>query len=133
MGQKYSKQKNIIKNILYSTNTHPSAEWIYNEVKKLSPSISLATVYRNLSLLVSSGEIIKILTDDSCEHFDACVDNHYHFICTNCRKIFDISLRYDHSLDISLSNKLDVEISKHSLVFYGICKNCREDINLQKN
>ena len=47
----YSKQREVILNVLHSTNTHPTVNWIYSEARKTLPNISLGTVYRNLTEL----------------------------------------------------------------------------------
>ncbi len=59
---KYSRQRESIVNFLASRTDHPTAETIYQNIKKEFPNISLGTVYRNLSLLEEIGEIIKIST-----------------------------------------------------------------------
>ncbi|MGN0709492.1 MAG: transcriptional repressor, partial [Anaerovoracaceae bacterium] len=46
---KYSKQKQLIYDIVKSTDTHPTADWIYNKAREKMPNIGVATVYRNLS------------------------------------------------------------------------------------
>ena len=56
---KYSRQRESIVNFLASRTDHPTAETIYQNIKKEFPNISLGTVYRNLSLLEEIGEIIK--------------------------------------------------------------------------
>ena len=59
-GLKYSRQREAILAYLHSTKEHPTAEVIYEQVRKEYPRISLATVYRNLNLLVSCGKVIKV-------------------------------------------------------------------------
>ena len=66
---RYSRQRNIIKDIVFSTNSHPNADWVYHEAKNFIPSISLGTVYRNLKQLSEMG-IIKTIYDGSVARFD---------------------------------------------------------------
>ena len=56
----YSRQREAILNVISSTHTHPTADWIYNETRKIIPNLSLGTVYRNLSALKKSGEISSV-------------------------------------------------------------------------
>ena len=57
--KKGSKQRTAIINVLQSTTSHPTADWIYTEVRKIIPNISLGTVYRNLSALAEENEILS--------------------------------------------------------------------------
>lgn len=122
---KYSRQREAIKDFLHTRKDHPTAEVVYDNVRLLIPNISLGTVYRNLSLLVDMGEIIKIPSPDGLEHFDACTDTHYHFACTKCGGIIDLEVP-----DLSLINSLAAQnfngtIEGHSIYFYGTCENCK--------
>ena len=66
----YSRQREAIMNVLRSTNTHPTAAWIYEQVRQQIPNISLGTVYRNLAALSESGDILSINVGDGQEHYD---------------------------------------------------------------
>ena len=59
-NMRYSHQREIIMNIIYSTKSHPNADWIYKRARKLIPNISLGTIYRNLKLLEKDGHIATI-------------------------------------------------------------------------
>ena len=59
----YSKQRETILKVLRSTRSHPSVNWIYENVKKEIPDVGLATVYRNLRQLEAAGEIMRIQGD----------------------------------------------------------------------
>lgn len=66
----YSRQREAILQVLRSTDTHPSASAVYNEVRKLIPNISLGTVYRNLAALAEDGSVLSLSVGDGYEHFD---------------------------------------------------------------
>ena len=68
---KHSKHRDAILMLLKSVKSHPTAEWVYTELKKDNQNISVATVYRNLNQLYSVGEVIKIDVGDGVEHYDA--------------------------------------------------------------
>ena len=57
---KYSKQREALLTLLRSTRSHPSADWLYENLRKEFPNISLGTVYRNLAQLAENGDILKI-------------------------------------------------------------------------
>ena len=77
----YSRQREVILNVIRSTNTHPTASWIYNKSREQLPNISLGTVYRNLSGLVQSGDILSINVGDGQEHYDGDISAHLHLHC----------------------------------------------------
>ena len=119
---KSSRQRRAVANILENTNTHPTAEWVYGEMKKEFPSISLATVYRNLRYMVENGTAREILTSDS-SRFDANMEDHYHFICRKCGELTDIFPKIGQSELEKLSNE-GYDIESYSLMIYGVCKKC---------
>ena len=87
-----TQQRNIIYDIVASRNTHPTADWIYEQAKKQIPNISLGTVYRNLKVLVEEGKILEI-NDGKVSRFDANISLHHHFKCENCGSLYDIEKR----------------------------------------
>lgn len=123
MQTRYSKQREEIYSVLKSTKSHPTAEWIYEEVRKTDPTISLGTVYRNLALLCSTGQAIAIDTADKRTHYDATVKDHIHFACTKCGRVSDIEGEI--SLPCDLKNSGYV-VERTSLVYYGLCPTCNK-------
>ena len=126
---KHSRQRDAIMSILKNTNAHPSAEWVYNEVKKDFPNISLATVYRNLNLLLSTGELIRLDVGTGTEHYDADIENHYHFVCGECGSIIDLDSPQLTEIDRTVEKDTGFEVDNHSLLFYGMCQNCKKAKN----
>lgn len=119
----YSKQRETILEVLRSTDTHPTANWIYENVKRQIPNISLGTVYRNLSALSQTGEILSLNVGDGFEHFDGNISPHLHLKCKNCSNIYDLKLNTDIIADLAKHNQFDIENSIY--IGYGICKNCK--------
>jgi Fur family peroxide stress response transcriptional regulator len=124
--RKRSKQRNKILDVVRSTSIHPSADWVFHEVRKEIPNISLATVYRNLNLLVESNEISEVLCDGQLR-FDANKNEHFHFICRSCKGIFDIDETRVESPEFKLPRGYLVENVK--IDFYGLCPNCQSKNN----
>ena len=83
-------------------------------------------MYRNLALLADNGSILKIATSSQKEHFDGFTHPHYHFVCNSCDNIYDVELDNTGFLDKSVEQELDAEVNSHSLVFYGVCSNCKK-------
>ena len=79
---KYSRQRELILKTLKENCIHPTAEQLYELIRREEPTVSLATVYRNLNLLAENGMVKKIEGLDGTAHFDHQTFDHYHFICT---------------------------------------------------
>ena len=123
---KRSRQKVAILRVLRNTKSHPTATWIYDEVRKEIPSISLATVYRNLRLLQTRGEISGLDIAGDCKRFESNTHHHYHGKCDRCGQIFDIDESAGKRLELEIMQKTDFTISEYRLEFRGLCRNCRE-------
>jgi Fe2+ or Zn2+ uptake regulation protein len=87
---KYSKQRSLVLSIVRGTDTHPSAEWVYEQARKEMPSIGLATVYRNLNALVGAGEIDRLTAAGNVDRFDGQLTEHCHMQCIRCGKLQDL-------------------------------------------
>ena len=119
-----SKQRTAVLEALAETTSHPTAEWVYQEVSRKIPNISLGTVYRNLSQLAEVGTILRMEIGDGTDHFDFNTAPHDHFFCQECRKLYDFPLPYDKAMD-RLAAETDFGfIDRHSLIYQGICKGC---------
>ena len=110
--------------VLRSTDTHPTAAWVYSKVKEAIPNISLGTVYRNLAALSVSGEILSLSVGDGFEHFDGNATPHAHLHCRSCGKIFDAPVHGDPLADISRANGFEPETSIY--IEYGVCEKCKK-------
>ncbi|MCC8160871.1 MAG: transcriptional repressor [Oscillospiraceae bacterium] len=124
---KYSKQRDALLTLIRSTRSHPSADWLYENLRKDFPNISLGTVYRNLSVLVENGDIIRIRTASNKEHFDGFVYRHHHFVCRRCDKILDVDIDGMDAAEEQAAQKLGAQVEDYSLVFYGICSDCQKN------
>lgn len=125
---KHSKQRDAILSLLKSVCSHPTAEWLYTSLKDEFPALSLATVYRNLNLLCEMGLARKIEVGDGTVRFDGNIDNHYHFLCSGCSKVIDVSENEFGGINKDIESKYQVKVDTHSIVFYGKCSGC-----MQKN
>ncbi len=124
MGRK-SKQKEAILRVLKSSTSHPTAEWIYEQVKREIPNISLGTVYRNLRLLTEVGEILELDLAGTISRFDGNSRNHYHFRCERCGRVFDLDEPVDTTMNDKIARKTGFEVTHHRLEFRGLCGDCQ--------
>ena len=129
-AQRYSKKREAILNTLRMTTSHPSAEWIYLQMKQQYPDISLGTVYRNLSQFKEQGTIISVATVKGVERFDANVEPHVHFICSHCGKVQDLhQMEIPAGLCLTAARETGAKVDQCWLTFYGQCADCK---NIQK-
>ena len=125
---KRSKQREAIIEVLMNTKSHPTADWVYSEVRKDIPNISLGTVYRNLAKLSSDGVIQKLDIGLPTERFDGNPTPHYHVVCVVCGRISDIDTDPLEYINQWGNENFDGEIYRHSLTFYGKCRECAQQI-----
>jgi len=124
-----TKQRDLILKTLRSTDTHPTADWIYEQVKKKMPNISLGTVYRNLGKLTELGEIRELSFGSKYSRFDGNTDDHYHFVCTVCEKVIDVKgCPVDKELEKCVERSNNVEVFFHRSWFYGLCPDCKNNV-----
>lgn len=121
---KFSRQREAIRQYLCSSKEHPTADMVYEEMKHLYPNISLGTVYRNLSLLVSIGEAIRVSTSEGADRFDGRVTPHNHFICTECGRVMDLDMENIDCIQQTASQNFKGRICGYTANFYGLCEDC---------
>ncbi len=138
MVMRYSRQRAAILSFLQSRKDHPTAEFIYLNVKEEFPNISLGTVYRNLNQLADMGMIAKYhFEEHGTDHFDPNTNAHQHFVCNHCNAVIDLPMKetFDEFsyLDKEVAKNFDGLIQGHRLYFCGICRNCLDTISSHTN
>ena len=68
---RHSKKREAILAALRGTTRHPSAEWLYRQLKPQHPDLSLGTVYRNLAFFQERGLVQSVGVVQGQERFDA--------------------------------------------------------------
>lgn len=121
---KYSRQREAIKDYLMHTTSHPTAETIYDDLKRDDPKLSLGTVYRNLALMYSQGDVLKLSCGNDCIHYDGNTSPHYHLVCTECGNVFDIPIESMDHIDTLAQAGFDGKVTGHQVYFLGKCKKC---------
>lgn len=120
---RYSKQRELIYHAVASSKEHPTAEMVFRALRPENPSLSLATVYRNLNLMAREGRLARM--PFPVERYDADLSPHTHFVCARCARVLDLELPYDPELDVQ-AGQWGHQIAGHSLLFTGLCAQCRQ-------
>jgi Fur family transcriptional regulator, peroxide stress response regulator len=121
---KRSRQRERILGILRGTNTHPTASWVYDELKKEFNNLSMGTVYRNINILIDQNLVQKIESGSSFDRFDANVELHYHFVCKECGAIDDLPIAAFDDLNEKINQMTEYQAENHRLDFHGVCPGC---------
>ncbi len=120
-NRRQTKQKTAVYDVLMSTTSHPTADWVFQEVRKSLPQVSLGTIYRNLNQLVEDGLVVEILSERNISHYDANPAAHTHFICTLCDEISDLPLP---KISMDLIREEGHRVDRTDLQFFGVCSKC---------
>ena len=121
-----TRQRKLILEELRKVDTHPSADEIYEMVRRHLPRISLGTVYRNLEVLSDLGKIQKLELSGSLKRFDGNPIKHYHIRCLRCNRVDDAPIAPLNQLENELYGATVFEIIGHNLEFTGLCPKCSE-------
>jgi Fur family transcriptional regulator, ferric uptake regulator len=120
-------QRRIILEELRKVHTHPTANEVYDMVRKRLPRISLGTVYRNLEILSEIGAIQKLELAGTQKRFDGTVESHYHVRCLGCGRVEDVPVGPMPTLDRALNGVSNYKVFWHRLEFMGLCPRCQEE------
>lgn len=124
-NMRLTTQRQIILEELGKVTSHPTANEVYDMVRKRLPRIGLGTVYRNLELLAESGVILKLEVGGTQKRFDATVAPHYHIRCSTCGKVDDIDIPVQEHINMAANEASSYQILGHHIEFSGICHSCQ--------
>jgi len=124
-NHKITPQRMAVSKILAQSEGHPSVEEIYKRLQDDFPTMSLATVYRNVMLIKSLGEVLEIGFPDGSNRYDGNKPYpHPHVICIKCKKIVDPDLDSLDEMKKEVALETNFKILNHRLDFFGICSKC---------
>lgn len=122
-----TQQRRIILEELRKENSHPTADVLYEMVRKRLPHISLGTVYRNLEVLTALGQIQTLELGGSQKRYDGVPEKHYHIRCIHCDRVDDAPIAPLNSLEDKLYGATVYTIMGHRLEFMGLCPECSQN------
>ncbi len=120
-----TRQRRVILEELQKVKSHPTADEVYEMVRRRLPRISLGTVYRNLDILAANGAILKLQTAGTQRRFDGNVGHHYHVRCVRCGRIEDVAIGPIAAIENAFRKASTFDILGHRLECTGLCPKCR--------
>lgn len=120
----FSSKRNAIYEAVCSTDTHPSAKWIYEKLKPDIPDLSLGTVYRNISLFKNEGKIAVICNVNGEERIDGNTKPHPHFVCNECGNVYDVGHLHSQAEHISQLTEAGFLVESRYIIYHGKCPKC---------
>lgn len=125
MIKRNTVQRAIVLETVRRLQCHATADEIYADIIQSSPTISRATVYRNLQQLCEAGEIRKVEVPGSPDRFDHFTDEHYHASCSLCGKVIDVDIECKNDIISEVRNSHGFVLTGHDIIFRGICPDCQ--------
>lgn len=125
-GLQVTYQRLAIYQALYHTEEHPSAEEIYQQVRKRFPMISLGTVYKTLERFYEVGLVQKVSPVTEVARYDAKLSPHHHLVCLKCQTIQDIEDPMG-GMNITLPETNGFKVLHRHVLLQGVCRDCHQE------
>jgi len=123
-GYKATPQRIAIGRFVLHNHAHPTAQRIYSEVKKVYPTVSLATIYKTVQILKEAGLIQELNLPKDQTRFDPNMEPHVHLVCLQCKRIYDLKEPLISKIVKQVSNEADFVAEGWNLDIVGICSSC---------
>jgi Fur family transcriptional regulator, ferric uptake regulator len=95
---------------------------VLDGARKMVSGIGMATVYRNLKLLVAEGTLQAIALPGEPPLYEPTdAGHHHHFQCMNCRRVFDIP---GCPGNMGRLAPRGFKVEHHEVTLYGRCIDC---------
>ena len=105
---------------------HITIDAIYEEVSKIHASLSLATVYKNILLMVEKSVLVEVPVSGQKSKYELKKDDHIHLICTECGRVEDKPLLGSvDTLIEDMTRKENFSLSSEQINLYGVCNTCK--------
>ena len=125
-GLRLTPQRDVLLRALSETTGHPTANDLFKKVRKILPTVSAATVYRNAQQLVRTGLIGTLEHSGAAVQFEINPDCHHHFLCARCGQVWDVYLDdVAVTLDKTRTALRGFQIERRDVQLHGLCARCR--------
>lgn len=123
--ENFSRKRQAILDVLRQTDVHPTADWVYRQLKAQYPALSLGTVYRNLGRLCENGQAVSLGAVNGQERFDGNTSPHTHLICSRCGSVIDVpGVLPDQNPLCQAAQSAGCRVDSASVTFRGLCPAC---------
>jgi Fe2+ or Zn2+ uptake regulation protein len=124
-GLRLTPQRDILLRVLSAAKGHPTADDLVQQVRKVLPSVSHATVYRNVQELVRAGLVGTLERAGGAVQFEINTEDHHHFVCRDCGRVWDIYLaKVGVRVDRRRSSLDGFRIDRRDIQLHGLCARC---------
>jgi Fur family peroxide stress response transcriptional regulator len=125
-GLRLTPQRDILLRAISRMTGHPTTDEFVHEVRRILPTVSHATVYRNVHELVRAGLIGTLERSGGAVQFEINQEHHHHFICSGCGQVWDVYLDdVDVTIDEQRSALNGFRIERRDVQLHGQCAQCR--------
>ncbi|MDR1794486.1 MAG: transcriptional repressor [Erysipelotrichaceae bacterium] len=131
MERRETIQRKVVLETVQQLGNHPTAEEVYLRLHQDYPSISRATVYRNLKVLSSEGSLVS-LVKPGADRYDHRLDKHCHLCCSECGRFEDYESPALRSLSQIIEEESGYALSNNGIVFVGTCPACQKQAAQKK-
>lgn len=131
-GMRLTQQRLAICSLLAETEEHPTAQMIYEQLRPEFPTLSLATVYNTLDVLIDLGLVNSLgSAGDEAIHYDADTTPHVNLACTSCHRVIDLPSQHVHALEDEVASQSGYKIVGSRVLYYGLCPECQARLSNQ--
>jgi Fur family transcriptional regulator, peroxide stress response regulator len=123
-GLAATHQRQVIYEAVVAMPGHYSPESIFAEVRRRTPSISLATVYKNLRLFVEHGLLREVSPHASTLLVEGNLEPHHHLVCTRCKAVQDIEGDFIDYKKLSRHAPRGFDLTQPLVEVFGLCRRC---------
>ena len=121
-----TKQREVVLQVIQEAEKHLTANEVFDEAKRLLPTISFATVYNSLRFLKDAGHICEIQFGNGASRFDRKTERHDHALCVKCGKLVDIDLEMPPELVQMAAQFSSFKPESLELTLRGLCPDCNK-------
>jgi Fur family peroxide stress response transcriptional regulator len=123
-GLALTHQRWVIYRTLAGTDSHPTPESIFDQVRRQIPSISLATIYNNIRIFLDAGLLREVRTPQPAMRLDANLDSHHHLVCSRCGTILDLPPDSLEPFRLRKNLPKGFRLESYNVNFLGLCGEC---------
>ncbi|WP_105317766.1 manganese-dependent transcriptional regulator PerR [Thermus tenuipuniceus] len=123
--KRLTRQRKAVLEVVKRAHNHPDAAWIYQEVRKVVPKVSLGTIYRTLEALVEEGYLIPITKAGEATRYDANLHPHLHLVCQGCGALVDLEVDLPDLLTPVQEAYPQLEVREVEVTYKGLCPTCK--------